>query len=371
MHRKPLRLIAGLVVLSSLAAAGCGSSSGGGNPSSSCPLIGVTDRSISNNAWQATLVKSIQAAAKNAGVCVDTQDAQNDVATQNSQIRTFITEGAKAVVIDPVDNTGAAPAIAALKKAKIPYIVVVELIGPALAKQAYCNIHADEFKVSGLVGQAVAAAAAKRYHVGETIKLWVNAIFPHEILTETRENGFLKGWSDYWTAHPGGPKTVRIPDQYGKADPAVDLPIVRNVLTANPDLGVMFNETDLTYGAVKTALSDLNLIKGGKSKVLIGGFDGQTSVLQDMIQHPDFGMVATGVNQPPLQGAWVVQEAVAAMKGKPAIDCPGETPTRLVPAIAVTSATAKRFYDPNYHNGYDQVLVNQAEEQTRQLAKAN
>jgi ribose transport system substrate-binding protein len=369
-HSRGLRIMGLGAALSALVIiTACSSPSGqaSASGSSSCALVGMTDRDIANNAWEATLVQSIQSAGKNAGVCVQAVDAQGNVATQVSQINTFIDENAKAVILEPVDDTGDAPAIAALKKAGIPFIVVTDLVANNLADEAYCNIHANEYAAAGLVGYDLAAAAAKKYHAGETITLWVNAIFPHEILTETRENGFMSGWNRYWSTHPGGPKTVRLPDQYGQASPDIDLPIVRNVLTANPGLAVMFDETDLTYVSVLSSLKQLNLIKNGVSQVLIGGFDGQTSVLQQMVQDPNFGMVADGVNEPPVQGAWAIEEAVAAIHHLPAVDCGGTPATREVPVIAVTTSDAKTFYNPAYHNGYDPALVQAAYAETKKL----
>jgi ribose transport system substrate-binding protein len=348
--------------------AGCGSSRS--NAGDGCPLIGFTNRFIAGNAWEATLTQAIEAAGKNAGMCVDSQDAQGDVSTQVSQIKTFITNGAKAVIIEPVDDHGVASAIAQLVQAGIPFVVVNDQVAPDLQKHAFCNVHDDAFGTAKLVGAAAAAEAARRYSGSGGIKFWVNAIFPHEIVTETRENGFLAGWNGYWQAHPGPPIT-RIADQFGHALPDIDLPVVRNVLTANPDLNVMFNESDLTFVSVNTALHDLKLLTpAGDSNVLIGGFDGQTDIVKLMMDQPSFGMVATGLNQPHTQAAWAIEEVAAAMHGKPPVACTGTPAQRIVPPAIATPQNAKTYYDPNLHNVSDPSLVSAAYAETKKLMGA-
>lgn len=351
----------------------CGSSESSGATASGkkdCPLIGFTNRFVSANAWLATLSKGFQDAGKGAGVCTRVLDANGDIATQVSQIKTLISLRAKAVVIEPINNTGLAGSIQALKKAGIPIIIVNDSVVPEQAKQVVCNLHDDAFGNAKLVGKSVAEATFARFPGQKTIKFWINSIFPHEIASDTREAGFMAGWNEFWKAHPDV-KLVRVPDQYGKALPTVDLPIVRNVLVANPDLNAMFNMTDLTADAVITALRQTGRITpSGQSKIVIGGFDGNTKVLKMMMDKPDFGYVSSALNQPQVVGAMALQEAVAAVKGKPPVDCKGSPATRVLAAGVATTKDAKKYYDPKYPNAYDPALFTKIIADTKAMVDA-
>lgn len=309
------------------------------------PLIGFSDRFIAGNTWLTTLAKGAQAEGPKLGYNVEVDDAQGDASRQISQMKTFLVKGAKAIIIEPVSDQAVSAGIAAVRKAHVPLIVVNDLLAPALGKEAFCNVHDNGGKTSELVGREVARVAAQKFAHRSQIKLYVQAIFPHELVTQTRENGFMKGWNSYFKQHKG-PKTVRVPDQYGHALPDFTLPAMRNVLTANPDINVIFNETDVVTGAVEQALISAHLMNAGGtgSKVVLGSFDGGMSVVRAMAAHRS-AVVADGLNQPFTQSALAVQEAVAAINGKKAIACPGSPPTRILPSVIVMPKTAAHFID--------------------------
>jgi ribose transport system substrate-binding protein len=370
---------AAVVAVAGAGAAGlsaCGSSDESSNAGASasgkkdCPLIGFTNRFVSANAWLATLSKGFEDAGKEAGVCTQVLDANGDIAKQVSQIKTLISLQAKAVVIEPINNTGLAGSIRALKKAGIPIIIVNDSVVEEQAKQVVCNLHDDAFGNAKLVGKSVAESTFERFPGQKTIKFWINSIFPREIASDTREAGFMAGWNEFWKAHPDV-KLVRVPNQYGKALPTVDLPIVRNVLVANPDLNAMFNMTDLTADAVITALKQTGRITpSGQSKIIIGGFDGNTKVLKMMMDKPDFGYVSSALNQPQVVGAMALQEAVAAIKGKPPVDCKGSPATRVLAAGVATTKDAKKYYDPKYPNAYDPAIFNKVIADTKAMMES-
>jgi ribose transport system substrate-binding protein len=274
------------------------------------------------------------------------------------------------VVIEPINNTGLGGSIQALKKAGIPIIIVNDSVVEEQAKQVVCNLHDDAFGNAELVGKSVAESTFERFPGQKTIKFWINSIFPREIASDTREAGFMAGWNEFWKAHPDV-KLVRVPNQYGKALPTVDLPIVRNVLVANPDLNAMFNMTDLTADAVITALKQTGRITpSGQSKIIIGGFDGNTKVLKMMMDKPDFGYVSSALNQPQVVGAMALQEAVAAIKGKPPVDCKGSPATRVLAAGVATTKDAKKYYDPKYPNAYDPAIFNKVIADTKAMMES-
>lgn len=319
----------------------------GGSASSDKPLIGVSVRFIAGNSWLSTLAKGAVTTAKAEGYRVETADAQGDASTQIQQMKTFINKGAKAIIIEPVGDRNVAAGIEAAKKAGVPVVVVNDRVSPELAKEVACNVYDNGYETAKQVGARTAAVAAAKLDKSKPIKLYIQALFPQELVTEQRETGFMKGWNDYFSAHPGY-TTKRIPNNYGEALPDKTLDAMRNVVSANPDINVIFNQTDVVMGSVTEALRAANLMTStGQSKVIIAGFDGGMDVIKGMASEKATPIVASGLNQPAKQSGYAVQEAVAAIKKKPTGKCEGSPATRILPPQIVTPENASKFVDEN------------------------
>ncbi|MCW2840938.1 MAG: rbsB [Aeromicrobium sp.] len=323
--------------------AACGRS--GGDASSDKPLIGVSIRFIAGNSWLSTLAKGAETTAKAEGYRVEMADAQGDASTQIQQMKTFINKGAKAIIIEPVGDRNVAAGIEAAKKAGIPVVVVNDRVTPELAKEVACNVYDNGYETARQVGARAAAAAAEKFGKSEPIKLYIQALFPQELVTEQREEGFMKGWDEYFAENPGY-ETERVPNNYGEALPDKTLDAMRNVVSANPDINVIFNQTDVVMGSITEALRAADLMTSdGQSDVIIAGFDGGMDVVKAMATDKGTPVVASGLNQPAKQSGYAVQEAIAAIKQKPTGECEGSPATRVLPPQIVTPDNASEFVD--------------------------
>ena len=85
--------------------------------------IGLMVQDMSNPFFSA-MERGAKRAAKSIGATVNTQDAQLDLANQNTQIDAFIQQGVNLIVISAVDESGIEPAIARAKQAGIIVIAV-------------------------------------------------------------------------------------------------------------------------------------------------------------------------------------------------------------------------------------------------------
>jgi ribose transport system substrate-binding protein len=335
--------------------AGCGGADGGGTSTSggsgasggTKPLIGFTVRFIAGNSWLQEVADGAKREGARMGYDVEALDGRGDPVKQNQQIQTFISRGAKAILVEPIDARALSSGILAAKKAGIPVVAVNDLLAPELANQVACNVHDNGPKTAELVGQEVAKEVAKQYKPGQTVKLYIMAILPHEPLTTGREEGFMKGYNDYFKSHPG-PKTVRIANGYGSAIPDKTLPVMRDKLAGNPDLKVMFSMTDTVHGAVMQPLIQAGFVgrDQNSSKVIVGSFDARMEVVKGMAEKPGYPVVASGLDQPFAQAVLALRAADAAIKGKQP-DCPGTPPTALLPSGVVTKANAKDFVNPS------------------------
>jgi ribose transport system substrate-binding protein len=351
MRRRAMAMAVAASVAGGLVVAGCGGSDGGGGGggggSSEKPLIGFSLRFIAGNSWLQTLAQGADVEAGKLGYRVEAQDGRGDAREQVQQMKTFIAKGAKAIIIEPIDERGLAAGIEAAERAGVPVVAVNDRVAPDLAAKIACNVHDDAFALGEMVGAKVAEEVAKKHKPGETIKLYIMAILPKEPLTAQREEGFMKGYNDYFAEHPG-PKTVRVPNGYGSALPDETLPVMRDKLSGNPDVDVIFNLTDTVHGAVMQPIKEAGLVSAdeNESKIIMGSFDGRMPVVESMAQKPGYPIVADALNQPASQAVLAVRAAVAAAKGeKP--DCPGTPPTATLPTQIVTKANAKSFINPD------------------------
>src|SRR3954452_22993125 len=98
-------IVAAVAALGGIAACG-GSDSGGSGGGGQKPLIGFSVRFIAGNSWVSTLAQSAVRSGKTRGYRVETTDAQGDAARQIQQMKTFINKGAKALIIEPVEDRG-------------------------------------------------------------------------------------------------------------------------------------------------------------------------------------------------------------------------------------------------------------------------
>ncbi|SDZ30230.1 monosaccharide ABC transporter substrate-binding protein, CUT2 family [Micromonospora pattaloongensis] len=339
----PLAVCALMLGVGALTACGKPSDAAGSDK----PLIGVSMRFIAGNSWLSTLNKATVDAGNEQGYRVLAVDAQGDAARQVQQMKSFIAQGAKAIIIEPVHDKDVAAGITAAKDAGVKVVVVNDRVADELATQVACNVYDDGAATAKLVGAETAKAIASRKPAGSTIKLYIQALFPDELVTQTRENGFMAGWNEYFQAHRGY-KIVRIPNNYGEAQPDKTLAAMRGVLTAHPDIDVVFNQTDVVMPSVKEALKSARLMKAdGSSTVLLAGFDGGMDVVRDMADNPRSPAVADGLNQPPTQAAYSVEEAIAAIKGTQTGQCAGSPPTRIVPPKIATPQNAKELVNPD------------------------
>lgn len=85
--------------------------------------IGLMVQDMSNPFFSA-MDRGAKRAAKAIGATVNTQDAQLDLANQNTQIDAFIQQGVNLIVVSAVDESGIEPAIARAKQAGIIVIAV-------------------------------------------------------------------------------------------------------------------------------------------------------------------------------------------------------------------------------------------------------
>lgn len=245
-----------------------------------------------NNPFFVDLRDGAQAAAKDLGVDLMVSDAQNDSSTQQNQVQNAQSQGAKAVIINPVDSDAASPAVAPLLSSNLPVISVDRSV---TGEDVTSHIASDN--VAG--GAQAADELAKA--VGEKGKVIILQGTPGAASTRDRGDGFKKEIKKY-----SGIEVVA--EQTANFDRAEALDVTTNLMQSNPDVVGIYAENDeMALGAIQSLGS-----KAGVD-VKIFGFDGTEDGLKAVSNGT---MVGTIAQQPKELGKKAVEAAVKAIKGE-------------------------------------------------------
>lgn len=331
-----------------IAVAGCSSASSAnsanansGDSSGKSIVIGFSQRRVAGSDWYKTLITGAQAEAKKLGVTVKVLDANGDTTQQNQDVQTLLTEGANAVILNANDPLGVAPAVNAMRQARVPFVEVNSNLDPSLAKDAACYIAEDQEATGAKVGTAIAQDAIKRYGKSANVKLVGIGGYPGDVISELRWKGFEQGYNSVMAKYPSF-HTTNLPFQYGQWLPDEALPPIRDIASANPNLKIIYSESDVMQAGIQHGLQDAGL---WNQNILEGSYDGGMNGIQPMVQDPTGPMQADGANVPWDQGAEALKLAVAAVKGQEKSVCP--TGTDLIHTPLVTPANAKTYYNTN------------------------
>lgn len=301
-------------------------------------VIGFSQRRLAGSDWWATLLQGAKDKAAEVGAEVIVTDAGGDTVRQNSDVQTLLTRGANAVILNPQDPTGVAPAVQAVKQANVPLVVVNSNLSDELAANQFCYVAENQPEVAAGLGKAMAELAAKKYGADTTVKAVVIGGYSGETVTTLRHDGVVKGYESV----PGAPKIEYLPVRYGEWLPDRALPPIRDVATANPDLDIVFSLSDVMLPGITKGLSDAGIL----DKVVIGTYDGQMAVLKQMIDNPTGPVQADASNEPYKMGQVAVEKAVAAAQGKPQAEvCPGGQ--SFIDTFLATPENAKQYYEPS------------------------
>ena len=262
--RTALALVCSATLMAGMGACGVGGSAAGGDKVSI--LI-----STLNNPFFVDLRDGAQQEAKKLGINLQVSDAQNDSTTQQNQAQNAQSQGAKAVIINPVDSDAAAPAVASLLGAKVPVVSVDRSV-----TGEDVNAHIASDNVAG------GAQAARELAKGLGGKGKVIILQGTPGAASTRDRG--KGFKDEIKKYPG---IKVVAEQTANFDRAEALNVTSNLMQSNPDAVGLYAENDeMALGAVQALGS-----KAGKD-VKVFGFDGTDDGLKAVKKGTMLGTIA-------------------------------------------------------------------------------
>jgi ribose transport system substrate-binding protein len=251
--------------------------------------IGLMVQDMSNPFFSA-MTKGAEDAAKQIGATVNTQDAQLDLANQNTQIDAFIQQGVNLIVVSAVDEAGIEPAIV---RAKDAGIIVIAVDTPAHGADAVIMTNAVQAgeKSCEYLFQQMGGKGEVLLVDGTPIQTIIDRI---------------NGCKTVAAKFPG----IRIVGQQAsKNDRASGLAVTTDMLTANPDVTGIFGMNDPSaLGAV------LAVEQAGKtSQIKVTGVDGSPEAVAELKREgsPFIGSATQNPAEMVRQAVKVAQDMIA------------------------------------------------------------
>lgn len=312
---KKSAIFAASAALAALSLTAC--SSGDAQPAANKPKkiekIGLMVQDMSNPFFSA-MDKGAKEAAAKIGATSNTQDAQLDLANQNSQIDTFIQQGMNLIVISAVDESGIQPAI---ERAKQAGIIVIAVDTPAKSADAV------------VMTNAVQAGEKSCQYLFEQMGGKGNVLMVDGTPLQTIRDR-ITGCKNVVKKFPN---IKVVGQQASKNDRASGLAVTTDMLTATPDVQGIFGMNDPS--ALGAVLAVQQAHKAGTVKVT--GVDGSPESVAELKQAGS-PFIGTATQNPAEMVRKAVEVAQNIIDNKP----PTET-TILIPSELVTRDTVSQY----------------------------
>ena len=252
------------------------------------------------------LPKAKEAAAE-IGATLNTQDAQLDLANQNTQIDAFVQQGVDLIVISAVDQAGIAPAI---ERAKAAGIIVMAVDTPAVGADAV-------FQTNAVQAGEVSCTYLFEQMGGKGQMLLVDGT-PIQTIID-RITGCKNVAANY-------PEIQIVGQQASRNDRASGMSVTTDMLTANPDVTGIFGMNDPSaLGAV------LAVEQAGKSgQIKVTGVDGSPEAVQELTRDGS-PFIGSATQNPGEMVRQAVKAAVAITEGQILTET-----NVLIPSVLVT-----------------------------------
>ncbi len=249
------------VLTASLLTAGmaaCGNSDTGNTPAANKPIVLGFSQVGAESGWRTANTNSIKEAAKDAGIELKFDDAQQTQENQIKAIRNYIQQKVDVIAFSPVVESGWDTVLKEAKDAGIPVILTdrsVDSADKSLYKTFIGSDFVKEGKLSGewLVNESKAATAD------------VNIVELQGTTGSAPANDRKKGFA---AAIAANPKLKIIASQSGDFTRAGGKAVMEQFLKANPKIDVLFaHNDDMGLGALE-AITAAGKVPGKDIKII-------------------------------------------------------------------------------------------------------
>jgi len=295
--------------------------------------IGMSQRAIGANIWWDAMIDAIEKELDAlGGHTLRILDAQEDIVQQIRDVEYLIMQDVDGILINPVTEIEVRPAVIEAYNAGIPVVMGNENADESLLPYIATNVTANDYAACFAAGVEM----ARRMRLPEdrdTIKALIVAGTPDTEMSLNRRSGLIAGFVEQMLKRRGSLNLDIVGIRYAYFYPDTAREEVEPILQANPDVDVIFSETDEHTRGFMGVLEDMG--KAGEIQVV--SLDGIREVLEYIM---DGKVTVTAVNPPQLTGVLMARAIVAAIEGE---DMPSRT---YVPSMVITEDNAADYYDP-------------------------
>ncbi|MCA0984256.1 ribose ABC transporter substrate-binding protein RbsB [Halobacillus yeomjeoni] len=246
-----------------------------------------------NNPFFVSLRDGAEAAAKEAGYEIKTVDAQNDPATQVSDIEDLLQQDIDVLLVNPTDSAAIVSAIESANQAGVPVITVDRT---ADGGEVVTHIASDNVAGGEMAGEFIAE------QLGENGKVVELEGIPGASATRERGEGFHN-------IVDGKDSIEVVAQQSANFDRSEGLTVMENILQSTDSLDAVFAHNDeMALGAVQ-ALESQNMLED----VIVVGFDATDDARTAVSEGR---MDATVAQQPELIGEEAITAAGKVVAGE-------------------------------------------------------
>jgi len=249
--------------------------------------VGFAQSEKEANPFRITETQSIKDEAAKRGIKLITTNAQSDLNKEIADIQGMIAQGAKVLIISPLNSEGLDPALKAAQAAKVPIMTIDRLLTTKTACTDYIGWIGSDF-----VEQGKRAADAMVQVTGGKGDVAILLGASGVNVTVDRTQGF----KDQLKAKNSGLKVVA--EQTADFTREKGQKVTEQLITANPGISAIYAENDeMALGAV-AALKAANKKAGDVKIITIDGTKGAVQGIVDgwvsgvIESNPRFGPLA-------------------------------------------------------------------------------
>jgi ribose transport system substrate-binding protein len=250
-------------------------------------------------------------------LAAETVVAEDSGSTQQQQIDTFVRKGVSAIIMVPVDAQQAATAVEAANKAGIPVFCIDRRITAENAKVT-CTVETDNVAMGEEAARYGLKLLCDRYKLNsenpaDVAKLKTTVVHNWGLEAASSAQDRAKGFDKVFnrTATP----SVKIIKAVGNFNAKTSQEILGPMLTANPDIELIFNHNDDNAIGALNAILDVRKSRGAQNdpkRILIVGMDGNKPAIEAIRK----GDIEATVSQQPVEmGKVCVQQVKKVLDG--------------------------------------------------------
>ncbi|WP_418502282.1 substrate-binding domain-containing protein [Flagellimonas sp.] len=252
-------------------------------------------------------------------------DGQADIAKQVVAVEDLLAKEIDVLILNPIDPKAMVPVVESATSRGVKVFIVdsfMEEGAPFVSA-----VIADNQRNGELLGQWL----VNRYRMDLSMAI-ISGNQGNPVGREKRL-GFLRGIADTQLHNSGKINFEVVAQGWGKWTKSDGLKAAEDILTAHPNINVLFAENDAMALGGYQALKE----KGLEDQVVLLGFDGQKEALASLLEG-QYG--ATAQNSPRILGDLVTETVARFFNDEPV--------KRIIlsPSLLIDGTNAKEFYEP-------------------------